>query len=137
VPKLRGHAESLGKCGREPVEAVAVRDQRGRKLEQHDAEARSETANRLQEIAEPFRRDAEAAPVREALVRLDAEDEPLRRRGAPGGNGRFARDASERVVDLNRSETPGVVLEHPTGGELLGIERTPPLRVGEPGRSEI
>src|SRR4029453_4004786 len=100
-----------------------------RQLKQQDAELWPErggdAAERRGELFAPL----QLRIVRDAPGGLQREREPLGRTRRPAVEQRLGRHPVEGVVDFDRVEALGVVGEHLVGRELLGIERTAPLRL--------
>ena len=69
----------------------------------------------------------------DALMGFDAEEEAFRGLGDPFLEGFGLGRAAEGVVDLNRVEAGGVMVQEEPLGRLLGVESRLPSRVGETG----
>jgi hypothetical protein len=140
VAEFDGHGERGERVerGREPILHLArVRD-RGRKLEQHGAQA-ARLAQRLRDPRAPRRgqtrarlgRRARHRVVRQVLRRLERKLEPgpVARAGDPAPEQGGRRIAVERGVDLQRGKTLRQEAEPLRGRQALGVDDALPVLV--------
>jgi len=141
VAELEGDGRCSGGaecgCGEEGGEALGVGLEVGRELEEEEAELAGLTdwLERRDELGYVVGAVGETFEVGDALGRLEAEAEVRRRGGEPGFEHGCRGQGAEGVVDLNRGELGGVVLEEFFGGRLRGIEGGFPCGVGPAGGS--
>src|SRR5438094_618814 len=98
-------------------------------LDQVVPRCRPKLACRLEKVAPRMVDVPEQGDVRDGLRCFEHEREPRGCGGVPARDGLRVRHAVERIVDLDRRESLGIILEHLRLGELRGIER--PLPLGE------
>src|SRR5690606_29354369 len=117
VPKLERRGHALRYELEKTFEPLDVDAEVRRKLHEHTAQALAEHVDRAEErfrlvvaVLEPF-------DVRDPAARLDREAEALGNLIPPALEQRAARQAIERVIDLDGRQTRRVVREH-----LVGLE---------------
>src|SRR6267143_3650536 len=129
VTELPGAPQVRRELGEEIVQPVEVLLEVGRQLEQDRPELGAKLASRLEKVAQRVVDALEPGDVGDALRCLEHERKARRRGRVPTGDGLRVRHPVEGIVDLDRREPLGVVLEHLRLGEFGGIER--PLPLGE------
>src|SRR5206468_3256279 len=127
VTELPGAAQLRRELGEEIVQSIHVLFEVGRQLEQDRPELGAELARRFEKVAQRIVDIPEPGDVGDALRCLEHECERRGCGGVPAGDGLRIRHAVEGVVDLDRAQPLGVVLEHLRLGELRRIERPLPL----------
>src|SRR5438132_7558774 len=128
VTELPGAPQVSRELGEEIVQPIQILLEVGRQLEQDGPELGPELARRLEKVAQRIVDVPEPGDVGDALRCFEHEREPRGCGGVPARDGLRVRHAVEGVVDLDRCESLGVILEHLRLGELRGIERPLPLR---------
>src|SRR5215212_5178448 len=139
MSKLHGVGRTVARQhGQEVAQQRCVIRQRRRTLKQHATESVAEQLAARHERRDVLADVLELLPVGDLLTRLQREDEALRRLGAPLLHRLLAREPPERVVDLDRRQLRGVVVQHVVLLEILWVEDAlAPLLVGEPGGPEV
>ena len=139
MPELHRVGRSArGKRVEEPREQVGVVVQARRALEQHASEAVREQPARRHEPSDVLLHVLEPLPVGDPLVGLQREHEARASSLAPPLDRLLGGEPAERVVDLDRGQLRGVVVEHVVLLEALGVEDPmAPLVVCEPRGAQI
>src|SRR6266566_1124336 len=122
VAHLEGGAEIAWERREKSREAFVIALEPGRRLEQDRAEPIAERPRAIEEDRKRLGRALQLAHVRDVLRRLEREEKIRRRRLAPGGDVLLGRQVVEGVVDLERPEARGVVVEEVLWLHLRRIE---------------
>ena len=129
MPEFERGTDARRQPRHERVEQGEILPKKWRQLKQQRAEL---VAERPGDFAEP--RDRVARILQPAVMgdpprRLERDLIRRRRLRGPAGDEFLGRHPVERVVDLDRRKTRGVVRQHLRRGEIGGIETSLPLGV--------
>src|SRR5205814_10442612 len=134
VAELEGGGNVARKLREKIREEGVVALQIRRQLVEHRSELRAERPRCFVEGGDHLGGPAEPGVMRDALPGLESEAKSVRYPGRPAASCLLGRDATEGVVDLDRSESGRVVGEHLRLRQVLRIEAPPPRLVVVPAR---
>src|SRR5215470_13553835 len=129
-------AHAWGKRVEKRIQQRGVLFQIRGKLKEERAKLRPERPRGFEKLTDEIAALTQPPVVRDSLRRLERELEVRGRRLVPPFENLLVRGAVERVVDLDRRKSLGIVREHLRRGQLLRIEAPFPLGVVVAGCSD-